>query len=157
MTETIPEVAALEKELPVVRDPRSSCYYRQEQSGLIIGPYEMNAKAWGLDGIDWSFDNALLPPEMERLESHLELTTKSLPVFETAGIKKVVSGPITHTPDGNFLLGPAPGLRNYWMCCAASIGITQGPGCGKYLAQWMVHGQTEINAVSYTHLRAHET
>ena len=145
MTETIPEVAALEKELPVVRDPRSSCYYRQEQSGLIIGPYEMNAKAWGLDGIDWSFDNALLPPDMERLEPHLELTAKSLPVFETAGIKKVVSGPITHTPDGNFLLGPAPGLRNYWMCCAASIGITQGPGCGKYLAQWMVHGQTEIN------------
>jgi len=145
MTETIPEVAALEKELPVVRDPRASCYYRQEQSGLIIGPYEMNAKAWGLDGIDWSFDNALLPPDMERLEPHLELTAKSLPVFETAGIKKVVSGPITHTPDGNFLLGPAPGLRNYWMCCAASIGITQGPGCGKYLAQWMVHGQTEIN------------
>jgi len=145
MTETIPEVAALGKELPVVRDPRSSCYYRQEQSGLIIGPYEMNAKAWGLDGIDWSFDNALLPPDMERLEPHLELTAKSLPVFETAGIKKVVSGPITHTPDGNFLLGPAPGLRNYWMCCAASIGITQGPGCGKYLAQWMVYGQTEIN------------
>ena len=145
MTETIPEVAALKTELPVVRDPRSSCYYRQEQSGLIIGPYEMNAKAWGLDGIDWSFDNALLPPDLERLEPHLELAARSLPVFETAGIKKVVSGPITHTPDGNFLLGPAPGLRNHWMCCAASIGITQGPGCGKYLAQWMVHGQTEIN------------
>ena len=54
-------------------------------------------------------------------------------------------GPITHTPDGGFLLGPAAGLRNYWLCCGASIGITQGPGCGKYLAQWMVHGQTEIN------------
>jgi len=57
----------------------------------------------------------------------------------------VVNGPITHTPDGGFLLGPAEGLRNYWLCCGASIGITQGPGCGKYLAQWMVHGQTEIN------------
>ncbi len=145
MTESIPEVAALTKELPVVRDPRASCYYRQEQSGLIIGPYEMQPKAWGLDGIDWSFDNALLPPDLERLEPHLELAAKSIPVFETAGIKKVVSGPITHTPDGNFLLGPAPGLRNHWLCCSASIGITQGPGCGKYLAQWMVHGQTEIN------------
>ena len=145
VTDSIPEVAALKKELPVVRDPRASCYYRQEQSGLIIGPYEMQAEAWGLDGIDWGFDNALLPPDLERLEPHLELAAKSLPVFETAGIKKVVSGPITHTPDGNFLLGPAPGLRNHWMCCAASIGITQGPGCGKYLAQWMVHGQTEIN------------
>lgn len=145
VTEAITEVSNLKKELPVVRDPRSSCYYRQEQKGLIIGPYEMNAKAWGLDGIDWSFDNALLPPDLERLEPHLELAAMSLPVFETAGIKKVVSGPITHTPDGNFLLGPAPGLRNHWMCCAASIGITQGPGCGKYLAQWMIHGQTEIN------------
>jgi len=145
MTESIPEVAQLATELPVVRDPRSSCYYRQEQSGLIIGPYEMQAEAWGLNGIDWGFDNALLPPDLERLEPHLAEAAKSLPVFETAGIKKVVSGPITHTPDGNFLLGPAPGLRNHWMCCAASIGITQGPGCGKYLAQWMVHGQTEIN------------
>jgi len=145
MTESIPEVAKLATELPVVRDPRSSCYYRQEQSGLIIGPYEMQAEAWGLSGIDWGFDNALLPPDLERLEPHLAEAAKSLPVFETAGIKKVVSGPITHTPDGNFLLGPAPGLRNHWMCCAASIGITQGPGCGKYLAQWMVHGQTEIN------------
>jgi len=145
MTESIPEVAKLATELPVVRDPRSSCYYRQEQSGLIIGPYEMQAETWGLNGIDWGFDNALLPPDLERLEPHLAEAAKSLPVFETAGIKKVVSGPITHTPDGNFLLGPAPGLRNHWMCCAASIGITQGPGCGKYLAQWMVHGQTEIN------------
>jgi len=145
VTEAISEVSDLRNELPVVRDPRSSCYYRQEQKGLIIGPYEMNAKAWGLGGIDWSFDNALLPPDLERLEPHLELAAISLPVFETAGIKKVVSGPITHTPDGNFLLGPAPGLRNHWMCCAASIGITQGPGCGKYLAQWMIHGQTEIN------------
>jgi len=145
VTESIKEVSSLKKELPVVRDPRSSCYYRQEQKGLIIGPYEMNAETWGLDGIDWSFDNALLPPDLERLEPHLELAAMSLPAFETAGIKKVVSGPITHTPDGNFLLGPAQGLPNFWMCCAASIGITQGPGCGKYLAQWMIHGQTEIN------------
>ena len=145
VTESIPEVSSLKTELPVVRDPRASCYYRQEQSGLIIGPYEMEAEAWGVNGIDWGFDNALLPPDLERLEPNLHLAAKSLPVFETAGIKKVVSGPITHTPDGNFLLGPAPGLRNHWMCCAASIGITQGPGCGKYLAQWMVHGQTEIN------------
>ena len=57
----------------------------------------------------------------------------------------MVSGPITHTPDGGYLMGPAPGVRNYWMCAGASIGITQGPGAGKYLAQWMVHGQTEIN------------
>jgi len=145
VTESILEVNDLEKEIPVVRDPWSSCYYRQEQQGLVIGPYEMNAEAWGLDGIDWSFDNALLPPDTERLEPHLEKVAERIPVFGDAGIKRVVSGPITHTPDGNFLLGPAPGLKNFWMCCGASIGITQGAGAGKYLAQWMIYGQTEIN------------
>ena len=146
VTEPIPEVAALEKELPVVRDPRASCYYRQEKQGLIIGPYETEGvQAWGLDGIDWSFDMELLPPDIDRLAPHLELAMQRIPAFGKAGIKQVVSGPITHTADGTFLLGPAPGRRNFWMACAASIGITQGPGAGKTLAQWMVHGQAEIN------------
>jgi len=146
VTEDIPEVAALGREPPVVRDPRASCYYRQEGKGLVIGPYERaEARAWGLDGIDWGFDMELLPPELDRLEPSLELATRRIPALETAGIKRVVSGPITHTPDGGYLMGPAAGLANFWMCCAASIGITQGPGAGKYLAQWMVHGQTEIN------------
>ncbi len=146
VTENLDAVAALEKEPPVVRDPRASCYYRQEQQGLIIGPYETdNAQPWALDGIDWSFDTELLPPDIDRLVPWLELAAKRIPAFENAGIKRVVSGPITHTPDGGFLIGPAPALRNFWMCCGAGIGITQGPGAGKYLAQWMVHGQTDIN------------
>jgi len=146
VTENIPEVAALERELPVTRDPRASCYYRQEQKGLIIGPYETSgAQTWALDGVDWSFDMELLPPDLDRLQPNLESAMERIPVFAEAGIKRVVNGPITHTPDGNFLLGPAPGLRNFWMCCGASIGITQGPGCGKYLAQWMVHGQCDVN------------
>ncbi len=146
VTEDLDEVAALEREPPVVRDPRASCYYRQEQQGLIVGPYETDgAQAWALDGIDWSFDSELLPPDIDRLMPWLELASERIPVFGNAGIKRVVSGPITHTPDGGFLIGPAPGMRNFWMCCGAGIGITQGPGAGKYLAQWMVHGQTEIN------------
>ena len=146
MTEPVPEVDALEKELPVIRDPRSSAYYRQEQRGLIIGPYETsNAQAWALDGVPWEFDQELLPPDLDRLEPHLEIAAQCIPAFANAGIKRVISGPITHTPDGNFLMGPAAGLRNHWLLVGASIGITQGPGAGKYLAQWMVHGQTEIN------------
>jgi len=146
VTDNLPEVEALDHEPPVVRDPRASCYYRQEQQGILIGPYERaGAQAWGLDGIDWGFDMELLSPALERLETSLELAAERIPCWANAGIKRVVNGPITHTPDGNFLLGPAEGLRNYWLCCGASIGITQGPGCGKYLAQWMVHGQTEIN------------
>ena len=150
VTENLPEVEALDVEPPVIRDPRASCYYRQEQQGLVVGPYEMaGAEAWGLDGIDWSFDMELLPPELDRLGPSLELAMQRIPAFADAGIKRVVSGPITHTPDGNFLLGPAAGLVNYWMCCGASIGITQGAGAGKYLAQWMVHGQTEINMAGF--------
>ena len=146
MTENLAEVEALDKEPPVIRDPIASAYYRQEQRGILIGPYEMeNAQAWGLDGIDWSFDMELLPPDLEQIQTSLEHAMHRLPCFETAGIKRIVNGPITHLPDGSFLLGPAPGVKNYWMCCGASIGITQGPGAGKYLAQWMVHGQPDIN------------
>ena len=146
VTEDLDEVKTLDREIPVVRDPRASCYHRQERQGLVVGPYEtQGAQPWALDGIDWSFDAELLPPDIERLIPWLESTGHRLPVFENAGIKRVVSGPITHTPDGSFLIGPAPGLANFWMCCGAGIGITQGPGAGKYLAQWMTHGQTEIN------------
>ena len=146
VTENLAEVEALDHEPPVVRDPKASCYYRQEQQGILIGPYERaNAQAWGLDGVDWSFDMELLSPALERLETNLEHAAERIPCWTNAGIKRVVNGPITHTPDGGFLLGPAESLKNYWLCCGASIGITQGPGCGKYLAQWMVHGQTEIN------------
>ena len=146
VTEPIAEVTELTAELPVVRDPRASCYYRQEHDGLIIGPYEtQGSKPYGVDGIDWDLTFHLTPPEVERLLPWLGLAAERIPSLGDAGIKQVVSGPITHTPDAGYLMGPAPGVRNYWMCCGASIGVTQGPGAGKYLAQWMVHGQTEIN------------
>ena len=149
VTERIEEVAALETEHPVVRDPRASCYYRQEHDGLIIGPYERaDAKEYGVGGIDWDLTFHLTPVELDRLLPWLDLAAQRLPCFAGAGIKQVVSGPITHTPDAGYLMGPAPGLPNYWYCAGASIGITQGPGAGKYLAQWMVHGQTEINVAN---------
>ena len=146
VTEAIPAVAAVDFELPVVRDPRASCYYRQEHDGLVIGPYETDgALPYGLEGIDWDLTFHLLPPDVEKLLPWLDLAARRIPAFGEAGIKRVVSGPITHTPDSGYLMGPAPGLKNYWMCVGTSIGVTQGPGVGKYLAQWMVHGQTEIN------------
>ncbi len=146
VTENLDEVIALEKEPPTVRDPWASCYYRQEQNGLIIGPYEMEgAEVWGLDGIDWSFDTELLPPNLDILIPCLEAASKRLPSFANAGIKRTVCGPITHVPDLGILIGPATGFRNFWLCCGSSVGVTQGPGAGKYLAQWMVHGQAEID------------
>ena len=146
VTEAIPEVAELDFDLPVIRDPRASCYYRREIDGLIVGPYEREgAELYGVDGIDWDLHFYLTPPNHDVLLPWLELAAKRIPVFAEAGIHTTVSGPITHTPDSGYLMGPAPGLKNYWVCAGASIGVTQGPGAGKYLAQWMVHGQTEIN------------
>ncbi len=146
VTESVPAVAALEAELPVVRDPRASCYYRQEIDGLLIGPYEMSgARSYGIDGIDWDLHFHLPGQDLDVLEECLDFAQQRIGALSEAGIKQVVSGPITHTPDSGYLMGPAPGVRNYWHCNGASIGITQGPGAGRFLAQWIVHGQTDIN------------
>ncbi|HAQ22154.1 MAG TPA: aminomethyltransferase [Acidimicrobiaceae bacterium] len=146
ITEPLDAMKACDVEMPVIRDPRSSCYYRREIDGLLIGPYETrDSITYGIEGIDWNLHFHLTPPDLDQLAPWLAISAERFPVFGEAGIKQVVSGPITHTPDGGYLMGPAAGHRNYWLCAGASIGITQGPGAGRYLAQWMVHGQTEIN------------
>ena len=149
VTESHPEIEKLDKELPVVRDPDSSSYLRQEGKGLLIGPYEKDVAAWALDGMDWKFDMELLEPDLDRIEHHLEKGMDRIPQFKDVGIKRIICGPITHTPDDNFLAGPAPGLKNFWMFCAASIGIAHGGGAGKYMAQWIVHGDSEINMMEF--------
>ncbi|HJO13290.1 MAG: GcvT family protein [Pelagibacteraceae bacterium] len=149
VTDEHPEIKKLGKELPVVRDPHSSCYLRQEGKGLLIGIYEKDARCWALDGMDWKFDMELLEPELDRLEEHLNRGMDRIPQFRDVGIKRIICGPITHTPDGNFLAGPAPGLKNFWMFCAASVGIAQGGGAGKYMAQWMTYGDADINMLEF--------
>ena len=104
------------------------------------------ARSYGIEGIDWDLHFHLPGQDLDVLEECLDFAQQRIGALADAGIKQVVSGPITHTPDSGYLMGPRPGfVRNYWHCNGASIGITQGPGAGKYLAQWMVHGQTEIN------------
>jgi dimethylglycine dehydrogenase len=150
ITEPLQELKDLAKELPVVRDPYSHCYIREETDGVLIGPYETKgAHSVFDDGISWDFESELLPNELDRLMPWLEKATERMPLFGKAGIKSVISGAITHTPDGNFLLGPAPGAPGYWMAAGVSIGICQGAGMGKYLAEWMVHGAAEINMADF--------
>jgi dimethylglycine dehydrogenase len=86
---------------------------------------------------------------LDRIAPWLERAIERMPIFGEVGIRRVINGAIPHTPDGAPLLGPAAGLRNFWMCCGTSFGIAQGGGCGKYLAQWMVHGDAEINMVEF--------
>jgi dimethylglycine dehydrogenase len=145
VTEKHPDIEALGWELPVCRDSWSSAYIRQEGLGFLVGPYETRgSKPWALNGMDWSFDRELLEPDLDRIMPFLERCSELTPKFADVGVKTVVNGPITHTPDDNILAGPQAGLRNFWNLCGASIGIAQG-GVGKYMAQWMVYGQTEIN------------
>ncbi len=87
--------------------------------------------------------------EVDRLEEHLNKGMDRIPEFRDVGIKKIICGPITHTPDDNFFAGPAPGLKNFWMLCAASVGIAQGGGAGKYLAQWITYGDADINMLEF--------
>ncbi len=147
ITEPLKQLIELEKELPVVRDPYAHAYLREETNGILVGPYETRGAHVCWDGKPpaWDFESELVAPEVDRLMPWLEKATARLPLFGEAGIKSVVSGAITHTPDANFLLGPAHGPHGYWMANGASVGICQGAGAGKYLAQWMVHGAAEIN------------
>ncbi len=147
ITEPLPELIELKPELPVVRDPYSHSYLREETNGILVGPYETETAhvCWNGEPPPWDFESELIAPELDRLTPWLERAAERLPLFARAGLKNVISGAITHTPDGTYLSGPAPGEPNYWMHCGASIGICQGGGAGKYLAQWMVHGQAEIN------------
>jgi len=147
VTDPVPEFADLERELPVVRDDaKVSGYVRMEQKSGLIGIYEKaNANTVWLDGTPWDADSELFAPDYDRILPWLENAMERMPVLAELGIRRTVHGAITHPPDGNMLLGPAPGLVNYWCCCGCQIGIGWGPGAGKYLAQWMVHGAAEIS------------
>ena len=146
VTENHPAIEALDTELPVVRDPYSSNYLRQEGNGILIGAYETaDAQTIWDEGVDWDLDMPLFDPDFDRISLNLERGAERLPAFAEVGIKRIVCGAITHTPDSSFLGGPAAGVRNFWQFCGTSIGISQGGGAGRFLAQWMVHGQSELN------------
>ena len=148
VTGPVKEFEGRDVEMPVMRDPHCSSYYRQEQTSGLIGIYENSdtEEAWKEQGGPaWDSENELFPAQLDRLMPFLERVMERMPIFADAGIKKVVNGAISHTPDSNPLVGPAPGVRNFWLATGTGIGIAQGPGCGKYLAQWMVHGDAEIN------------
>ena len=149
VTEDVPEVVALEREFPVLRDP-ASYYVRQEGKGLLVGPYETRgAVAWGVDGIPKAFGQDLLPNDLDRIQDFIDIALARVPALGTAGIKRHVNGPITHTPDGEPFMGPAPGLRNYWLHCGFGIGIAQGGGAGQYMAEWIVSGEPSMDMIEF--------
>ncbi|MDF3607346.1 FAD-dependent oxidoreductase [Paracoccus sp. DMF-8] len=132
-------------EHPVLRDADAKWYVREERGGWILGPYEAGAPARFLYDVPETFRADLFPLDLERIEEEYMSMIHRLPSSETVGLKDDFNGPICYTPDGNPLVGPAPGLRNMWLAEGFSFGITAAGGVGHYLAQMMVEGEAEID------------
>lgn len=151
VTDTVPEFASLERELPVIRDDKKvSGYIRMEQQSGLIGIYEKeNPHSVWEDHCPWEAENELFDPHYDRVMPWLQNALERMPLFAELGIKRDVHGAISHPPDGNPLIGPAAGVRNYWCCCGTQIGIGWGPGLTRELARWMVHGAADLSMRDY--------
>ncbi|MEL6267757.1 MAG: FAD-dependent oxidoreductase, partial [Pseudomonadota bacterium] len=145
LTENIPEIEALDRELPLTVDLEGFTYLRQDLKGVLLGIYEIDHKHWMMDGAPWNYGIELLQENLDRIENELTLGFRRYPVLETAGVRKWVNGAFTFSPDGNPLVGPVPGVRNYWCACAVMAGFLQGGGVGKSLAEWMIEGEPEAD------------
>ena len=149
ITEPIPELTARGKKLPLLRDPDSSYYLRQEKDGLLLGPYEKNCRAHWVDVDDPmpdDFSFQLYNDDLERLEWYIEDACARVPLLGTAGITRVVNGPIPYAPDGLPLIGPMPGVPNAFEACVFTFGIVQAGGAGKLLAELIVEGEAEADS-----------
>ena len=147
VTDPVEQFLDLDDELPVVRDDRRvSGYIRMEQKAGLIGIYEKTSSrsVWE-DYCPWEAEHELFAPDYDRIMPWLEQAMDRMPVLANLGIRRVVHGAISHSPDGNPLIGPVAGTPNYWCCCGTQIGIGWGPGLTRALAQWIVHGSADIS------------
>ncbi|RMC31621.1 GcvT family protein [Paracoccus alkanivorans] len=145
LTETIPEIEALDKEMPLVVDLEGFTYMRQDQKGMLLGIYETDHQHWMMDGAPWNYGIELLQEDPDRIGNELRLGFERYPVLQKAGVRNWVNGAFTFSPDGNPLVGPVRGKRGYWCACAVMAGFLQGGGVGKSLAEWMIHGEPEAD------------
>jgi dimethylglycine dehydrogenase len=144
VTGDIGEIAEFDRELPLILDLDGEMYLRQERDGVILGVYEQNSTPWSVEGTPWNYnETALLEPRLDDLESALMNGFERFPSVAEAGIRRVVNGPFTFTPDGNPLIGPVRGVQNYWSCCGVMAGFSQGCGVALALSQWMIDGKPD--------------
>ena len=149
VTEAHPEIVKRKAqglpEMGVLRESDSSWYMREEAGGLLLGPYEKGAPACYVDGPSAASEYELFPEDLDRLAPHIETAIARVPAFGEAGVKKVYNGAIPYTPDGSPIVGPAPGLRNFWLNEGHSFGVTAAGGAGWQLAEWIVEGEPSID------------
>jgi len=145
ITEAIPQIVEREERLPAGIDYEGNIYFRQEGQGMLLGTYEPRATPWMVGGTPNDFGHELLEPQLDHIAERLELGFERIPALAEAGIKDMINGPFTFGPDGNPMIGPVPGMRNYWAAVGVMAGFCQAGGVGKCLAEWMIEGEPEID------------
>jgi dimethylglycine dehydrogenase len=145
VTETIPEIAGMDRRLPSVADRDGEYYLRQEGKGLLVGAYEKNLKFWAEGGTPLDFAHDLFPDDLERIEDNMMRAIDRVPAVGTAGIKRVINGPMIWTPDSNVILGPVPELDGYFCCNGIIPGFSQSGGMGLMVAQWIIEGEMKYD------------
>ncbi len=139
ITEDLPQLKGQQEQLHCI-DFEGEIYTRQERGGMLLGTYERAGVPWSPLTTPWDFAQSLLPNDLDRIAPSLEVGFEHFPALGEVGIRKVVNGPFTFAPDGNPLVGPIRGLRNFWVACGVMAGFSQGGGVGLALSQWMVEG-----------------
>ncbi|MEX1110043.1 MAG: FAD-dependent oxidoreductase, partial [Dongiaceae bacterium] len=132
---------ALDRELPMAIDFEGESYSRQERRSFLIGTYEQDARHWAVDGTPADFGHELLPPDLDRIADLMAIAMERFPLLKNGGIKRVVNGGMVFAPDGNPIIGPVRGLRNYFCACGVMAGFSQGGGVGLAVANWIVDGE----------------
>ncbi|MGH6906991.1 MAG: GcvT family protein, partial [Aestuariivirga sp.] len=145
ITEEIPELRNHGKEAAVTVDYEGNAYTRQEHFGMVLGTYETNCVPWAVSGTPLNFGHELLQDDLGRVSERLELAFERMPALGRVGIKTVINGPFTFGPDGNPLIGPVPGLKNYWAAVGVMAGFCQGGGVGLCMAEWIINGEPSID------------
>ncbi|NVO58296.1 GcvT family protein [Rhodobacteraceae bacterium B1Z28] len=149
VTESIDEVANLGRRLPSIADRDGEYYFRQEGNGLLIGAYEKEMKFWAEEGTPLDFAHDLFPDDLDRIMENVIRATERVPVAATAGIKRVINGPMIWSPDSNAIWGPMPELRNYFCCTGIIPGFSQSGGLGLLAAQWMIEGEPQYDMFAW--------
>jgi len=131
--------------LPAGIDYEANIYFRQERQGMLLGTYEPQSTPWKVEGTPWDFGHELLNPDLDRIADRLEMSFERIPAIGNAGIKNIINGPFTFGPDGNPMIGPVPGTKNYWVAVGVMAGFCQGGGVGLTMAEWMIDGEPSID------------
>ena len=149
VTEAISKIADMGRRLPSVADRDGEYYLRQEGQGLLVGAYEKDLRFWAEEGTPLDFAHELFADDLDRIEENMMRAIERVPAIGTAGIKRVINGPMIWSPDSNVLYGPHPDLKNYFCCNGIIPGFSQSGGMGLMSAQWIIEGESHYDMFAW--------